>query len=227
MPTVTPKKKAETAATKEPYLKGKNSVYLWSFIGVNLAVFLSIIVGGKFAGSSVEDFWRRVSAKDGIITASIPLIAIVLSGVLSDTAKARLVFWRWRNPLPGCRAFTELLHTDPRIDVPALIVRLGELPIEPEAQNALWYRLYTQQRMDTRVWEAHKIYLLTRDMASIAAGFVMFFGVAIIVGPVSSKTAATYVAALIAQYLLIASAARNYGTRFVLNVLSKESLAGK
>ena len=165
---VTPRRVTKTETTKEPYLKGKNAIYLWSFIGVNLAVFLSVMVGGKLAGSSIEDFWGRVTARDGIITASIPLVAIVLSGVLSDTAKARLVFWRWRDPLPGCRVFTELLSTDPRIDVPALKKKLGELPTDPQAQNALWYRLYEQRRTDVRVWEAHRIYLLTRDMASIS-----------------------------------------------------------
>jgi hypothetical protein len=44
-----PKKKSETVATKEPYLKDKNAVYLWSFIGANLAIFLSLIVTKQFA----------------------------------------------------------------------------------------------------------------------------------------------------------------------------------
>jgi len=32
-----------------------------------------------------------------------------------------------------------------------------------------------------------------------------------------------YAGALVVQYLLVASAARNYGNRFVLNVLAEES----
>lgn len=222
MAIMTPRK-ASTMSVKEPYLKGKNAVYLWSFIGINLAVFLSLIVGGKFAGSSIESFWGRVTAKDGIIASSIPIVAIVLSGVLSDTAKARLVFWRWRNPLPGCRAFTELIGTDPRIDVPALRKKLGELPTDPQAQNALWYRLYKQQRTDVRVWEAHKIYLLTRDLTTISALFAVLFSAGVITASLGLKTSLLYIGALTAQYLLVASAARNYGERFVLNVLSEES----
>jgi hypothetical protein len=125
---VATRKVTKTVATKEPYLKGKNAVYLWSFIGVNLAIFLSLVVSRQFASSSIDHFWQRVTTKDGIIAASIPLLAIVLSGVLSDTGKARLVFWRWRNPLPGCRAFTELVNTDPRIDVSALRTKYGDFP---------------------------------------------------------------------------------------------------
>lgn len=208
---------------RQPYLKGKNAIYLWSFIGINFAIFLSLFVTKGFVGSSIEHFWQRVTTKDGIIAAGIPLLAIVLSGVLSDLGKARLVFWRWRHPLPGCRAFTELLGTDPRIDVPALKRKLGELPTDPLEQNALWYRLYKAQRTDIKISEAHRIYLLTRDMTTIAALFVVILSVGVAVGSVNWPTLTVYVVGLVIQYLLVASAARNYGTRFVLNVLSEES----
>jgi hypothetical protein len=220
---MTPKKTKNVEPGQPPYLKSKNAAYLWTFIGVNFAIFLSLFVSKGFAGASVDHFWQRVTAKDGIIAASLPLLAIVLSGVLSDLGKARLVFWRWHNPLPGCRAFTELLSTEPRIDVPALKSKLGELPQDPQAQNALWYRLYTGRSADIKISEAHRIYLLTRDMTTIAALFVVLFSIGVVIGSVDWKTAALYTVALIAQYLLIASAARNYGTRFVLNVLSEES----
>jgi len=218
-----PKKAKGAAPVRQPYLKGKNAVYLWTFIGANLAIFLSLFVSKGFAGASVDHFWRRVTAKDGIIAASLPILAIVLSGVLSDLGKARLVFWRWHNPLPGCRVFTELLSADPRIDVPALRRKLGELPQDPQAQNALWYGLYKKQSADIKISEAHRIYLLTRDMATISALFVVLFSIGVVAGSVDWKTVALYSVALITQYLLVASAARNYGTRFVLNVLSEES----
>jgi|ERR1700728_3954127 len=220
---MTPRKAKTSAPDPGPYLKGKNAAYLWSFIGINIAIFLSLLASRQFAGSSIEQFWGRVTAKDGIIAASIPLLAIVLSGVLSDTGKARLVFWRWRNPLPGCRAFTVLVGTDPRIDVPALKRKLGELPNDPQAQNALWYRLYKGHLADIKVSEAHRVYLLTRDIATISALFVVLFSIGVVAGSVNGKAATLYTGALIAQYLLTASAARNYGKRFVLNVLTEES----
>src|ERR1700730_9284409 len=110
----------------EPYLKGKNAAYMWSFVSINLAVFLCLLISRALTQSSLDQFWHRVTMKDGIIVAGVPLLAIVLSGVLGDTWKARLVFWRWNNPLPGCRAFSELLASDPRIDVASLRSRLGE-----------------------------------------------------------------------------------------------------
>jgi hypothetical protein len=217
------RKAGSTMPVRQPYLKGKNAAYLWSFIGANLAIFLSLFVGKMFTGPSVEHFWERVTTKDGIIAASMPILGIVLSGALSDVAKARLVFWRWHNPLPGCRAFTELISRDPRIDVPALRRKLGKLPRDPQAQNALWYRLYKERSADVKISEAHRIYLLTRDMASISALLVVLFSIGLAVSSANPKVVALYTGILIAQYVLVASAARNYGTRFVLNVLAEES----
>jgi hypothetical protein len=218
-----PRKAKGVIPVRQSYLKSKNAVYLWSFIGANLAIFFSLVVSKGFTGSSVDHFWGRVTAKDGIIAASMPILAIVLSGVLSDLGKARVVFWRWHNPLPGCRAFTRLISSDPRIDVPALRRKLGELPRDPRAQNALWYRLYREHSTDIKISEAHRTYLLTRDMATISILFVVLFSIGLVVGSVNWRTVVPYTGALIAQYLLVASAARNYGTRFVLNVLAEES----
>jgi hypothetical protein len=208
---------------RESSLKGRNAAFLWVFIGVNLAIFLSVLVGKEL--TEIDHFWQRVTSKDGIIAAGVPLLAIILSGVLGDTGKARIVFWRWRNPLPGCRAFTELIATDPRIDVLALKQKVGPFPRKPHEQNALWYRLYRGRKNELVVSQSHRIYLLTRDLAALAALFVILFSTGLLLGAVNTKTVTLYIAALVLQYFLVASAARNYGTRFVLNVLSEESHA--
>jgi hypothetical protein len=213
----------QAAGTNEPYLKARNTVYLWSFVSINIAVFLCLLVSKALTESSVDYFWHRVTMKDGIVVASIPILAIVLSGMVGDLVKARLVFWRWENPLPGCRVFTELLTTDHRIDVAALQKKLGDFPHAPKAQNALWFTLYRRHSAAPRVLEGHRIYLLTRDMAAISALFVVLLSLGVFAGSVGWKITALYAAALFVQYLLVANSARNYGKRFVLNVLSEES----
>ncbi|PYU28630.1 MAG: hypothetical protein DMG32_02185 [Acidobacteria bacterium] len=67
------------------------------------------------------------------------------------------------------------------------------------------------------------MYLLARDMTAISALIAVFFSFGVVAASANSRTAALYSAALVAQYVLIASAARNYGTRFVLNVLAEVS----
>jgi hypothetical protein len=211
------------ASRKEPYLKGKNSLYLWSFVGLNVAVFLSLVATRHFDSASIEFWWTHVTAKNGFFAASIPLAVIIFAGLLSDTNKARLVFWRWRQPLPGTRVFSELIATDSRIDLTALKKDIGRFPRAPQEQNALWYKLYRKHKMTRSVWESHKVYLLTRDMSAIAALAVFLFSVGMEIAGVDLRTTVTYFVLLVAQYVLIAKAAHNYGNRFVLNVVCEES----
>jgi hypothetical protein len=212
------------SAAQEPYLKGKNAPYLWSFISINVALFLGVLIGKPLSESSIDNFWHRVTMRDGVFAVGIPILAIVLSAVLGDRGKARLVFWRWTNPLPGCRVFSELLKTDPRVNMSVLHSKLGEFPTTAHDQNSLWFSVYRRRSTAPRILEAHKMYLLTREMAAIAAVFTLLFAAILFLGTIDLKISGIYIAALVLQYLLIATAARNYGNRFVLNVLSEESL---
>lgn len=195
-----------------------NSVYIWTFIGVNVAVFLWLALGGGLDAS-----WAHVTAKNGAIAAGIPLLAIVLSNILSDQTKARLVFWRLRHPLPGCRVFSALISTDPRIDVPHLKQKVGRFSRESHSQNALWYDLYRNHLADEKVAVAHRIYLLTRDIACISAVLVILLPLSLALYSSSWIVPLRYAGILSLQYILTASSARNYGKRFVLTVLAEES----
>lgn len=215
--------KTKTLGNRKENLKAKNVAYLWAFVGINIAIFWSLLVNKRLTGSSLEHFWTQILTKHGIIAVCIPLLLIVLTGALDDNSKARLVFWRWRDPLPGCRAFTELLKTDPRIDVPILKEKYGEFPRKAHAQNALWYRLYRMHTGSLQVSEGHRLYLLTRDMATLAAMFILFFPIGLLFVSISRGLLLAYIAALLLQFIAVAVSARNYGTRFVLNVLAEDS----
>ncbi len=209
----------------QPYLKSRNIWWLRVFIGVNLAAFLSVAVGQKLTEASILHFWQHLSTKDGLFALCFPLATIVLNGFLGDLSKARLVFWRWRDPLPGYRAFSTIMHADPRIDVTRLESRLGTFPSEPKEQNATWYRLYKLHIDKLTVLEAHRAFLLTRDMSGLAAVFAVCFTLGVSMSVAGWKLTALYSALLLAQYLVVATSARNYGSRFVANVLAEESHA--
>jgi hypothetical protein len=207
----------------EPYLKGKNIWWLRLFLAANLVVFLCVVISGQLTAATLDHFWQRISAKDGLIALCLPLLAIVLNGLLSDLGKARLVFWRWRDPLPGCRAFSVILALDPRVDEPRLRAKLGTLPTEPREQNALWFRLYKARSSEQVILESHRVYLLTRDMAALAAVSAICLSSGAWLTGTGWRLATIYSLALFAQYVVIATSARNYGIRFVANVMVEES----
>ena len=154
------------------------------------------------------------------------VLAGVVNGLLSADIKARLVFWRWSNPLPGSFAFSRYAQRDARIDTAALRQVVGDWPTEPRQQNAIWYRLYKTVEHEPAVMDAHRYFLLTRDYAALA--FLVF----VVAGPLglwllpSALTAGAYIGLLLLQYLLARQAASNYGVRFVTTVLSLKA-AGK
>jgi hypothetical protein len=210
-------------AKSQTSLKSKNALYLWTFVGINFAVFFAVTIGSHLDYSSVQHFWQRISAKNGFIGACMPLLVVVLNGILGDAAKARLVFWRWNNPLPGCRAFSALMHADPRIDVDRLKEKHAPLPRAAKEQNALWFKLYKKHSASIIVSDSHRLYLLTRDMASMSALFIVPFSVFAAFSSLEAKAVCLYAGALLLQYVGVATAARNYGNRFVKNVLTEES----
>jgi hypothetical protein len=199
-------------------LKDQNRPALIGVLVVNLVVLFVVVQTGHLSASGVDDFakqWRNLLPA-GISVA----FAGVVNGLLSADTKARLVFWRWSNPLPGSFAFTCYALRDPRIDMAALRKAVGHWPSEPREQNAVWYRLYKSVENEPAVTDAHRHFLLTRDYTAIA------FLVLVVASPLglwllsSNITAAAYIGVLLLQYLLARQAASNYGVRLVTSVLA-------
>lgn len=195
-------------------LRAKNLRWLCALIALDIAILVvsasqPVIQGQLNALSTVTRYG---------LAAFLPVVVLVLSSLLSSATKDVLVFWRHQHALPGHRAFSQLVHRDPRIDTEDLRLHVGEFPSEPAKQNALWYKLYSRVREDTIVLESHKLFLLFRDAATVSlllvmasAGLLLAFHLRTVAG----------IAALIfaVQYLLAMIAARHQAERFVCNVL--------
>lgn len=147
----------------------------------------------------------------------------VLNAQLSALYKYRLVFMRWSDPLPGCRAFSDLAKTDPRVSIDRLKAKVGKFPKPAGKQNALWYSIYKSMEDEPAVKQAHKSFLLTRDYAVFAVMFVFVLGTLAFVQFYSSTIALIYVGFLVLQFGLVVRAARVHGYRFVTTVLARKS----
>jgi hypothetical protein len=73
------------------------------------------------------------------------------------------------------------------------------------------------------VAQGQRDFLFARDYAALAALAIIPLGTAAFVQAGSSRQALTYLAVLIAQYLVTRSAAANFGKRFVCTVLAIKS----
>lgn len=167
--------------------------------------------------------WSTVAVMRGLVTALLPVIVLLLTGMLSHEIKARLVYWKRTNPYPGCEAFSRHGPADARIDMVALRENVGDLPSDAAQQNKKWFKLYKTVADDKVVVEAHKLYLMYRDMATMSLPLVALVPLGLWLS--NAPPSAFWISALVfaIQFVVCSLAARNSGTRFVCNVLSIHS----
>jgi len=209
---------------EERFLKREYRWQLSAFIVFNLCVFWTIIVIKDISLSKIETILSSFSLQKGALAVLLPLLTVILNGTLPNNLKAILVFWEIRNPLPGSRVFTDLALKDPRIDLDKIKQKYGNLPTLPSEQNRLWYKIYKHHKSKITILESHKDFLLTRDLASVSAIFLLCFTLPTIFSSGSIKIKYGYITFLIFQYIILAIVAKNYGERFVCNVLAEESV---
>lgn len=199
-------------------LKEQNRVGLANTFLANVVLFLALSLNLQPPLSGKSEWvinWLTLTP------AAVSVIVVgILNSQIDSLTKARLVFLRWKHPLPGSRAFTKYVFNDPRIDPDALTAKLGKLPSEPAVQDRVWYRLYTALGSAPQIISAHKGFLFARDYHVFAIAFLL------ILGPVSFWTIEShlvrtpYILGLIAQYAMTGQSARVHGERLVCSVLA-------
>ncbi|WP_420983823.1 hypothetical protein ACOIY0_00005 [Burkholderia contaminans] len=157
---------AATATTGKS-LKRRNMLWLVAVGIVDVIALLVLVFHRPVADFSAD----KMVVLRSSLTVLLPVPILFLSYSLSHTQKAIIVFWRFRNPMPGSRAFSVHAPADSRIDLVALKTNVGAFPDDERAQNAMWYRLYKLVENDTAVLESHQNYLMFRDIASMSADF--------------------------------------------------------
>ncbi|WMN89093.1 hypothetical protein NI382_21535 [Vibrio parahaemolyticus] len=147
-----------------------------------------------------------------------------LSHLIPAELKSVLVFWRWRNVLPGHR-FIQLSERDTRIDIDQLKLRVVDyesLKSDQNAQNSYWYReFYRPVTNHAEIASTHSSYLLYRDAAAIS--FVSMFALLVAKQVFSEPLLEVSYQALWVFVVAIAGfsiAARNAGQRLVTTTIA-------
>jgi hypothetical protein len=205
-------------------LKEQNRWQLWLVIAANVVAFYFVLQSDVLSTAGLKGIFATVSNLLPIGLAIV--VTTVLNGILKSNVKDRIVFLRWKDTLPGHRAFSKHGPADPRIDM-AVLKKLcaNKLPTDPADQNRTWYRMYKSVEHHPSVSQVHKDFLLTRDYAGFAAIFLIVFGTAAMLVVQSWRISLGYCAALLFQWLIVRHAASTYGIRFTQTVLAEKFAA--
>lgn len=202
-------------------LKAQNTAWIWTVVVAD-----ALTLAAFAFPSALDQAASWLASGSRIAGASIaPVIVLLLTSLLPSDFKAVLVYWRVREVLPGHRAFSVHAAQDPRVDLERLRAAVGVFPKSPRDQNTLWYRLFKKVEGDPAVAQAHRHFLLFRDLAAlslllgIAAPIMLYF--------LGAGLGAIWVALglFTIQYLATAVAARLHGVGLVRNVLALHGAA--
>ena len=209
---------SSVATMARQHLKSDNKLPLFGLIVGNTVVFYGVIQSDRIMAGNWLLLWEQLAEA---LPAGLALALIgIINAQLSPESKARIVFMRWTNALPGCEAFSRYAGSDPRIDIESLEKKYGPLPSAPHKQNALWYKLYKSIEGEPAVLQVHGEFLFSRDYTCLALMMLIVLGAASLLQTPSLTTGAIYITLLCAQSILAWRAARNHGRRFVTTVLA-------
>lgn len=211
----------------ERYIKNENRKWLIGYL------LLQIIIFALFAGfisptfSDVNLLLSKLKDPQGFLPLLAVIFSIVLEGLLSNPIKEFLVFWRLRNRLPGHRAFSVIGPMDARVNMEKVNALFPNgLPSDPKLENNEWYHLYDKYGNERRVFYSHKAFLLTRDLTALTATLIPFSFIGHLIAGSQWNMVGNHFLILLAILVLISISARNYGNRFVANVLIEATRFG-
>lgn len=201
-------------------LKEQNAKLIWTFFSFNALFFYALAITPII---NFEEFdWQEFLAGRVIWLLSIPLVLFIINGLISSDQKAVIIFWRIKNPLPACKAFSDYAKKDDRVDFNRLKSTYSPLPETAKEQNSLWYKIYKSFQEDPVVKKSHKDFLLGRDLTAIALLFLIVGGVAGII-LITGSIKWWYLIFALVQYFILAVVTQNHGKRLVCNVLALET----
>ncbi|WP_076070423.1 hypothetical protein [Sphingomonas montana] len=200
-------------------LKSEYQKWLWMLATADLIVVAFFLLPGVGVGGDISKLanWRLLT------TVLVPIAVLLLVNVLPHKAKCMLVYWKPYGWMPGSEVFSKFAPDDVRVDMKALAKNVGQLPETPREQNARWYQLYKLVENRTEVAEAHRSFLMYRDMAALSLAFALLTPAGLYL--IGAARGAPWLAAAVfaSQFVLTALSARWSGVRFVCNVVALHS----
>lgn len=197
-------------------LKSRNVKWMVGVLLLDIIVIFTL----AFPAQVEEINLTTMAALRLTLSAALPFLAILFSTLITSNLKAITVFWRFKNPLPGSRAFSIYAAQDARIDINALRKNVGTFPSDAREQNVKWYKLYKLVESEKSVEDSQSNFLLFREVASSSLLLLVIVPATLFAMDFSNAEIKKVFFLFIIQYFLTAVAAKNCGIRFVQSVLA-------
>ena len=198
--------------------KDQNAVRLFVVLAINLFIFIWIFLDWEISFDNLRYF---------IYGPFAIAVTAIINGMIGSETKAKIVFLRWKNPLPETRVFSELIANDKRIDKKRIDLEIkGVSSFSAEEQNILWFEYYSQSQTNPLVVSSERNYVYYRDYACMLILFALaaFFALAASITGFYFRDSLNLICiclfAIAAQYVFVAPVAARSGKEFVTTVIA-------
>lgn len=192
--------------------KDQNAPRLITVWALNALLFLWVFLDWKISIDSLQIL---------ILGPLAVAVTAVVNGMIGPETKARIVFWKWKNPSPEARVFSNLIKKDRRIDDNKLELEIrGAYKLSADEQTILWFEYYSSVQENPLVVSHERDYVYYRDYASMLASIVVPTPA---IGFYLSERvdyALLYMSFLIVQYIMVVLVATRSGNEFATTVLA-------
>lgn len=213
------------AKVNQRYIKNENRKWLIGYLLLQIVIFALFSNLINFSLMDADQLISKLKNPQGFIPLTAAIFIIVLEGIIKNSIKEFFVFWRFKNRLPGHRAFSHTGPSDPRIDMASVKQLFPHgIPVDPKDQNNEWFRLYRQYQDELQVFHSHKAFLLTRDLTSLTVVFIPLAILGHFLLGSNPQMLVYHLLILGVLFVLISLSAKHYGERFVANVLVEASI---
>lgn len=199
-------------------IKEEYKINLQIFLGLHIVLMYVMM----FSVSDLQKLHEDELYKSAFLLI-LPILSIVLNGVMPNSFKEFFVFRRFKERLPGFRAFSKYGKQDARIDMNRLKAKYPEINTKLFDENVLWYKIYQKHQKAPSVWDAQKNYLFTRDMTTLS---IYFIAISLFIEFYLKIDLKSLYLFFLVEYFVLVLSCRNYSVKFVTNVLALESNDG-
>lgn len=203
-------------------LKSENRKHIYWLLA------LPILLGAAIQTevTNISEEWLQLAAIEGTSGAFLYAAALLLTNLLPQNIKHKLVFTKLTNEMPAGRVH-RLIEVDPRIDPSTAIAKWPDIfdeKISEAQRNSLWYQyIYKPVRDNPPVQQVHRTFLLFRDVTSGLA-FLFLATVVWFVFGLSGTLPQLHSAipfVFLTSTALTLVVARNAGNRMVVNAVAE------
>lgn len=193
--------------------------------GISVQFLMPIVAAYSAAAAllQVNNFTLVERAVQHLMPAGILGLAfLVFQEIIPRAVKEAVVFWRLKDRLPGCRAFSKYALRDERIDHTDLAILLPSGPMAPPEENALWYRWLKSVEDDAAISDNHRRFLILRECAVLLLLLTVGTPSLLFLPDRSLSQTLTLAGAFCAGYMITMFSARNAAVRLVCNVIARK-----